>query len=111
MALDSGLAALMVETVEIEWPTGTLTLDGIQSYGAAVEVSCHIEATNKKVFARTRTDPAYMERVATSRIYLAESPVVTINCRLTLPDGRQPLILAVAANGDERGAHHQVIRT
>ena len=111
MALDSGLAALMVEVVEIEWPTGAMTLDGIPSYGAAVEVRCHIEATNKKMFARSATDPAYVEMVATSRIYLAEAPVVTINCRLTLPDGRQPRILAVEANGDERGAHHQVIWT
>lgn len=110
MALDSALAALMVETVAIEWPTGAMSLDGIRSYGTPVNVACRIEATNRKVvFSTIGAD--YVERVATSRIYLAEAPAVTINCRITLPDGRQPIILAVEANGDERGAHHQVLYT
>ena len=111
MALDSALAALMVQSITLEYPDGTRTLDGLETYGAPVTVACRIEATNRRMLARTRTDPSYVERVATSRIYLAETPLVSTNCRLTLPDGRQPLILAVEANPDERGDHHQGIGT
>jgi len=110
MALDADLAALMVDEVGLEY-LQSRDLYGAPTYGPKGTFACRIESTNKKVYARTRTDPAYAERVAATRIYLASAPLVTVDDRVTLPDGSQPVILSVEANGDERGAHHQVLYT
>lgn len=109
MALDADLAALMVDTVGLELYQSR-DLFGAATYGPLGSFKCRIEPVNQKVFAAAGNGEV-VERVASSRIYLAEAPVVGVNDRITLPDGSQPRILAVEANGDERGAHHQVVIT
>lgn len=108
MALDAELRALMIDEIDLE-AFVSRDVFGAPSYAASVAVQCRIEGTNKKVFARTRTDPQYMERIASGRIYLPPTPVITINDRVTLPDGSQPVILSVEANSDETGPNHQVV--
>lgn len=109
MALDADLAALMVDAVGLEL-FDSRDLFGAASYGPLGSFPCRIESTNQKVFMSAGNGEA-VERVASTRIYLAQAPRVGLNDRITLPDGSQPRILAVEANGDERGAHHQVILT
>lgn len=109
MALDADLAALMVDSVGLELYQSR-DLFGAATYGTLASFSCRIESTNQKVFTAAGNGEV-VERVASTRIYLAEAPVVGVNDRITLPDGSQPRILAVEANGDERGAHHQVVIT
>ena len=109
MALDSELLALMVDTVTIA-PLNARGGDGIVVYGPPVTYRARVESTNRKVMTNWLGDIAE-ERVATGRTYLPESPVVTERDRITLPDGRQPRILAVEHQSDERGPHHQIVWT
>lgn len=110
MSLDAALAALMVDTVTLE---AFVSRDfyGNATYAAGTSYPARIEGTSKKVFNQRSGEPTVVERVATSRVYIAGAPVINEDWRITFADGRQPLILAVEANGDERGAHHQVVYT
>lgn len=109
MAIDKELRDLMVETITVEPWVAHASSDGRETYGAAVQIPARIESTSARVITASRTDPQAQERLATGRIYIPDTPIVRIEDRLTLPDGRKPVIVKVEANGDERGPHHQVI--
>jgi len=46
------------------------------------------------------------ERLSTTTAWFFGAPDITTDDRITLPDGRQPFILAIAHFPDERGMHH-----
>lgn len=95
----------MVDVVGLEAFLG-VDAYGRPSYSAATVVLGRVEPTHRRVY-----NPDETYTVATSRVFLPETPVVSPRDRITLPDGSQPRILAVERQGDERGPHHQVVIT
>lgn len=112
MAIDDALYDLMRQTITVEPFSANTSIDGQRSYGSAQTIRARIEAVNTKVFTSSRTDPQAVEVLASRKIYIPDTPVVTVSDRLTLPDGERPRILKVEANPDEFGdTHHQVLWT
>ncbi len=72
--------------------------DGTPKYGAPVTYQARVRERMKLV--RTAAGD---ERVSTATIWLEGSPPVTVQDRLTLPDGRRPPILAIERPEAEHG--------
>lgn len=80
---------------------------GAPTYGTAVTFQARVQGKNRMI--RTRDN---VEAVSTVQVYIASTPVVSPDDRVTLPSGftpSQPPILSVQPISDEQGAHHQVI--
>lgn len=110
MALEADFLKLMVDQVGVEFRTG---LDGYgqPSFGPKSFFKARVEAVNMRVLSPSRSAAAadFVERVASSKCYVVGAPRIGEFDRITLPDQSQPVILKVEVNGDERGAHHQVV--
>jgi hypothetical protein len=105
MAIDPDLLELMTEEVTIE-PYAARTGRGIVSYGAGTAYQCRIVGKRRMV-----RDAEGAEIVSTRTIYLGSAPGVTVQDRLTLPNGDQPVILSVASTPDEDGTYYETIYT
>lgn len=105
MGLDPELLELMRDVVSIAPRTG-IDRYGEATYGAEVEYRSRLVGKVRRV-----VDSAGVERVSTRTITLASAAAVSPFDRLTLPDGTNPVILAVGFFPDEGGAHHTVIYT
>jgi hypothetical protein len=77
---------------------------GERSFGAPTPVLCRLQEKTERV-----TIPSGEEVLARGRAYLAEITGVTVEDKITLPDGTTPEILAVPKVNDESGPHHEVI--
>lgn len=55
---------------------------------------------------RLIVDAQGQERMATTTAWFFGAPNITTDDRITLPDGRQPFILAINHYPDEKGMHH-----
>ena len=97
---------LMGQTVTIEPFTGRDGY-GVPTYGPEVAYRARVVGRVRLVRNAQGQDVASMHTV-----YLAASPVIAPEDRLTLPDEyvpRTPPILAVSRVPDERGIHHVVV--
>lgn len=104
MSLDSPLAELMVDTVTIA-SVSTTDAYGKRTWATATSIpNCRVQSGDHKI-----VDVAGQEKVAMGRVYVPNAPTVSLNSRLTLPDGTSPPILGIDRVTDERGSHHTVI--
>lgn len=104
MSLDSPLAELMVDTVTIA-AVSTKDAYGKRAWSSPTTFTgCRVQQGDHKIL-----DSLGQEKVANGRVYLANAPTVTLNDKLTLPDGSSPPILAISRLRDERGAHHTIL--
>lgn len=97
---------LLADTVTVE-PHVSTDASGAKTYGAAVTYRCHIDGR-----ARLVRDNFGEQRAVSVAVYLAATPAVTQEDRLTLPapySPTQPPIIAVRPVSDEAGWHHQVL--
>lgn len=104
MSLDPLLAELMVDTITL---AGVSSKDayGKRTWGSATTITnCRVQSGTHKI-----VDGNGAEIVAEGTVYVPNAPTVTVNSKLTLPDGSTPPILLVDRVGDERGAHHTVL--
>ena len=101
----------MTEQVQITEPTGLDTYGG-PTYSGATTTICPAWISRKPREVRTHTGET---RVAAAEISLGHPvgggsvPVPTPEARITLPDGSQPAILAVASIVDPEGHLHTKI--
>lgn len=104
MAIETLLTDLMVQTITIAAVSGKDAY-GKRAWSTATSIpNCRVQTGTHKVL-----DTAGQETVAEGKVYVPNHPSVTVNSKLTLPDGTSPPILAVDTFGDERGNHHLVI--
>jgi hypothetical protein len=104
---------MMPDTVGLEptlaHPDGTPVIDKYNnfSYGPSVAVPCYVARTNKRVL-----DVRGRELVSTVQVFLGLPELkVTVNDRITLPDGARPAIIQVLGSEDENGEpYHLEIR-
>lgn len=104
MSIDNALTEIMVDTITIASVTAK-TAYGVRTWGTATTINhCRVQSGDHKVL-----DSDGSEKVAVGKVYVPGSPTVTMNDKLTLPDGSQPPILLIDRVGDEIGSHHTVI--
>jgi hypothetical protein len=104
MSLEASLQQLMVETVTVA-PVTAKDAYGKRTWGTATTFSsCRVQTGNYKVL-----DSNGQEKVSEGRVYFPNKPTITLNDKITLPDGSTPPILSVDFFGDERGDHHTIV--
>ena len=108
MPFQSDFATLMPDTIIIEPAVSRDKFNAI-TYGTAVSYRCrHTERVELvTTFSGSQGDGAakfWCEPHATSGV-----PVLTPDCRLTLPDGSHPALLRFEVPHDHAGAHHFVL--
>lgn len=104
MAIESLLTDLMVQTITIA-AVSSKDAYGKRSWASPTSITnCRVQTGSHKVL-----DTVGQETIAEGKVYVPNNPSVTVNSKLTLPDGTTPPILAVETFGDERGNHHLVI--
>jgi hypothetical protein len=104
VAFEDDFRDVMADSVAFAAPT-SVDAYGRRTMGAAVTYcDCRVQAAVHKVL-----DASGQERVAYGRVYLPGFPAISVNARMTLPDGSQPPILAVVQVSDEKGPHHTVV--
>ena len=92
--------SLMTDTVVIEPATGR-DLYGEPLYGAPVSYLA-------RVLYRSRAVRSTVADVSAARgvVWIAGQPAVSLDARVTLPDGSKPPILMIEAPTDQVGVHH-----
>ena len=107
ITIDHDLLDLMPSTVTIERWTGYDEY-GQREYGTPFQVQCRIEGRVRKIVAIDG-----QERVSMATIYLAESPGLSPNDRITLAGYTppQPNVLAIEKQNDENGPYYEAIFT
>lgn len=99
MALPDELVTLMHDEVILEPVIGLPDRNNNFTYGAAVTVGCYLVRENKRALDRRGR-----ELISTVQAFLADPDlVVTVDDRLTLPDGTKPAIIQVLSAKDEDG--------
>lgn len=104
MTIDAQLLEIMVDTITLA-AVSTKDAYGKRTWATASSVTnCRVQTGSHKVI-----DNAGAEAVAVGKVYVPGSPTLTLNHKLTLPDGTSPPILQVERVGDEIGSNHTVI--
>lgn len=104
MSIDPLLTELMVDSITVA-AVSAKDAYGKRTWGSATTLSnCRVQSGDHKIL-----DSLGQEKVATGRVYIAGAPTLTLNDKITLPDGSQPPVLAIDRFGDENGSHHTVI--
>jgi hypothetical protein len=94
----------MIDTITVA-AVSTKDEYGKRTWGSPTSITqCRVQSGNHKV-----VDTVGQEKVAVGRVYVPGSPTITLNDKVTLPDGSTPPLLAVDSYKDERGSHHTVI--
>jgi hypothetical protein len=94
---------LMTDTVQIEPAAGR------DLYGAAVFGP--VASFRARIIYRSRVSRSTVAEVNVPKgvVWLAGTPALTLDDRVTLPDGTQPTILSVEVPTDPAGPHHTKI--
>lgn len=104
--MDIGLLLLLNQMITIAPATG-LDSEGMRTYGAAVSSAALVIGKQKMV-----RDAQGHDAVSSVQVYVDGTVLVTAESRITLPDGTQPVILAVSSYPDENGViDHKVVYT
>jgi hypothetical protein len=93
----TGLIHWMCESLTIE-PATTIHSYGRYSFGTAVNVAARIVPKTQKIIDKNGQDV-----ISSAEIYVDSSATVTVNDRITLPDGTKPIILALQKFRDALG--------
>ena len=94
----------MIDTITIAGLSSTDSY-GKHSWSAPSTLThCRVQTGAHKI-----TDHNGQELVASGKVYVPNSPTVTPDSQITLPDGSTPRIMLVDSKTDERGSHHTVI--
>jgi len=102
--IDVELLEMLESVVQIA-PANERALDGKRSYGTAANFDAHIEVRNDMV-----RNTSGEEVMSAGRCHLdSHYPAVTESSRLTLPDGEQPSVIAVAHTYDSDGPYQTVV--
>jgi hypothetical protein len=102
MALPEELAAIMTEEVILEPAVQPPDKMNKFTYGVSVTVDAYIVRANKRVINRMGR-----ETTSTVQAILADPDlVVSVDDRITLPDGTQPAIIEVNGARDEEGNNY-----
>lgn len=99
----SDFADMMPHTITLE-EFAQRDAYGKPSYGSAVNYSARVSYKSK--FIR-RADGS--EVLAQGEVWILGTPTVTVEDRITLPDGNTPVILMTELLSDELGSHHSKV--
>ena len=104
MTIETLLTDIMIDTITIASVSAKDSY-GKRTWNSPTSITnCRVQSGTYKVH-----DPAGVEVVAQGKVYVPGAPTVTVNHKLTLPDGTTPPILAIARLGDQESAHHIVL--
>lgn len=104
MTIETAFLDLMPSTVTI-YSESSRDAYGKQSFSASgTAVRCRVVPESRAT--RTRDG---REVTSSGRVYCYGTPTVSVDSRLTLPDGSDAIVLAVQVQNDQSGAHHTVI--
>lgn len=101
--IDRELIKMMPQTVTVEPRTGVDAYSK-PTYSAAASWPAYVDFKPKKI---RKLDGE--EVVSSAQIYVGGVSGATVNSRITLPDGRQPVILMVNKLSDAQGDYAEVI--
>lgn len=106
------------ETEFDEFLTDTVTREpfvgqndyGESNYGPAVNLKARVVRKPELIATGAgEVSSTVREVVSSAKIYCRAVPGWQMRDRITLPDGTQPVILAIHTYPDETGEHHQVV--
>lgn len=103
MAIEPELEELYSSIITLE-PATTRDAFGKRAYGTPQEWKAHIQYKFE-----TAVDPAGNQVPSAGRIYLYGVAEVSIDDRITLPDGAHPTLVGIEQEYDENGPHHTVL--
>lgn len=105
MSIESNYRELFSESASF-YANSTIDKYGKRSFSASPVVSpAHLVV--ETMLSRT---PDGREVVETGRLYLYGNVNVTVDYKLRLENGSEPIIIAVDTPYDQNGAHHTVVR-
>lgn len=105
-SVDPELLELMPHVITFEKCVGVDEF-GQRQYDVPVRVRARVEGRMRKIVG---TDG--MERMSSIQVYLATSPGLTTNDRITLPPGfqpQQPNIMSIERQADQNGSYYEAI--
>jgi len=104
MTIEASFLELMPSSVDVKAVTSTDAYGLVTYSGSATTTRCRIMQTGRVVKSADNRD---VFEVGTVIFY--GTPTVTVNSKMTLPDGSVPLILSVHVHNDEDGTHHTTV--
>ena len=102
--IDPELLEMHESTVQIAPPQAQRGIDGKVSYDPDVDYQAHVENT-AKLIRNAQGEQAW----STGRAFLIDVYPITEHHRLTLPNGKTPLIVAVEDTYDTTGPYQTVV--
>lgn len=102
--IDAELLELLESVVRLA-PVASRALDGKKSYGEDVEIRAHISTEHRLVRNAQGQEVASSGSADLDGAY----PSVKESSRITLPDGSQPTIVAVATSYDSSGPYQTTV--
>ena len=104
MTIEAADLGMMPSTVTI-YSQSSSDKYGKPSYSASgTAVRCRVVPANKVVRTATGVDI-----VANGTIYFYGTPTVTVDSKITLPNGDMVFVIDVTVQNDESGTHHTVV--
>ncbi len=101
MTFEPEFEDLMRDAITLE-RAGAKDLQGKASYATAESLKCRLVRRNRMV---RRADGEMV--VSSAQAWVSGAPGVTVEDRVTLPDGSRPALLAVEQYPDGDGPHHE----
>ncbi len=104
MTIEAAFASMMPSSVVITAPSATDAYGKRTWSASSTTVKCRIQRSRRLIVSQDGK-----EVPEEGRVYCYGTATVTVNDRLTLPDGTTPPILSVETRNDETGAYVTVI--
>jgi len=95
---------LMHQEISYEKMTGREPIGGDPSFGPVQKARARVVEHQRLV-----VDPEGQERMSHTTAWIFGTPGLTVDDRVTLPDGSQPFIINIERFPDEKGLHHEKI--
>jgi hypothetical protein len=104
VAIEGEFLTLMPDTVTVYPADSRDSYGKVTHNGTGVEYRCRVRPEQ-----RVMKDAQGREVDVIGKVYLHGAPTVAADARLVLPDGSEPVIIAVDHIGDDAGDHHVVL--
>ncbi len=104
MTIETAYLEMMPTTVTIFSQTSSDKYGKPTFSGSGTAVRCRVVPSNKTIRSATGVDV-----VANGTIYFYGTPTVSVDSKITLPNGDMVFVIDVKVQNDESGSHHTAV--